>query len=87
MSVRYIPSIMCTTPPSMLVIDDEQAICLAFQRFFQSRGWTVQVASGVTRGRALYRETRPDIVFLDLRLADGNGLDLLASLRAADPDA
>jgi len=71
----------------MLVIDDEQAICLAFQRFFQARGWTVQVASGVARGRALYRENRPDVVFLDVRLADGNGLDLLTRLREEDPDA
>lgn len=78
---------MSTTSQRILVIDDEQAICLAFQRFFQARGWTVQVASGVTRGRALYRENRPDVVFLDVRLGDGNGLDLLASLREEDSDA
>jgi two-component system nitrogen regulation response regulator GlnG len=72
---------------SILVIDDEQAICVAFQRFFQSRGWTVHLAPGVTRGRTLFRERRPDVVFLDVRLPDGNGLDLLTAFLDEAPDA
>ena len=75
------------TRGSILVIDDEQAICVAFQRFFQPRGWVVHLAPGVTRGQALYRELRPDVVFLDIRLPDGNGLDLLTTLLTEDPDA
>ncbi len=72
---------------TLLVVDDEQAICVAFQRFFQARQWTVRVAPGVTKALALFADVRPDVVFLDVRLADGSGLELLHALRAADPDA
>ena len=71
----------------ILVIDDEESICFAFRRYFESRGTAVAVANTVREGRQRYFELRPDVVFLDVRLADGNGLDLLDTLRRDDPDA
>jgi len=73
--------------PRLLVVDDEQAICTAFRRFFEPRGWSVGVAATAANGLARYREQRPDIVFLDVRLPDGSGLDLLGQLQALDPAA
>ena len=71
----------------ILVIDDEESICFAFRRYFESRGTAVAVANTVRDGRQRYFELRPDVVFLDVRLADGSGLDLLESLRRDDPGA
>jgi len=65
---------------SMLVVDDEDSICLAFERFFQSRGWKVRSAASAVEGLSAYDGLRPDIVFLDVRLPDRSGLDLLADL-------
>ncbi|OGV73438.1 MAG: hypothetical protein A3K19_13880 [Lentisphaerae bacterium RIFOXYB12_FULL_65_16] len=70
----------------ILVIDDEEAICFAFQRYFGNRGATVAVAPSCLQGLEACRRTPPDIVFLDVRLPDGNGLDLLEPLRRHAPD-
>ena len=76
-----------TDTPHILVIDDEESICFAFERYFTSRGFAVRTASSVRQGFDCYRERRPDVAFLDVRLPDGSGLDLLEKLRAEDPAA
>ncbi len=71
----------------ILVIDDEPSICSAFKRFFESRGWAVDLAATGQAGLAQYQQQRPTAVFLDVRLPDRDGLEILGELRAADPDA
>jgi len=71
----------------ILVVDDEESICFAFRRYFESRGTAVALAHTVREGRQKYFELRPDVVFLDVRLGDGSGLDLLDTLRRDDPTA
>lgn len=65
---------------SVLIVDDEASICLAFKLFFEARGWTVHTAASAREGLAVYQEIRPSAVFLDVRLPDGSGLDLLGEL-------
>jgi two-component system nitrogen regulation response regulator GlnG len=72
---------------SILVVDDEESICLAFRRFFERRQWQVHVAPSCAKGLEMYRQFRPDVVFLDVRLADGDGLKVLERLRMDDPQA
>jgi two-component system nitrogen regulation response regulator GlnG len=69
------------------VIDDEEAICFAFARYFERRGFAVTVAATGKEGERLFAEARPDIVFLDVRLPDANGLDVLERLRKIDARA
>jgi DNA-binding NtrC family response regulator len=69
-------------PQSILVIDDEDSICLAFEQFFSRRQWKVYLAATAADGLALCRQAAPDVVFLDVRLPDRSGLDLLPDLRA-----
>lgn len=45
------------------------------------------IGSTVQEAVALYREVRPDIALLDLRLPDGSGLDAMREIRAVDPEA
>lgn len=71
---------------SLLVIDDEESICRAMQRFFGSRGWSVSAVATAAEGLAAYARQRPDVVFLDVRLPDRNGLEVLDELtRLAEP--
>lgn len=70
---------------NMLVIDDEESICRAFQRFFERRGWRVQTACSAAQGISRFSSSRPQVVFLDIRLPDGDGLEVLQKLRAGDP--
>jgi DNA-binding NtrC family response regulator len=71
----------------ILVIDDEESIRFAFTRYFQSRGHHVSSAATAREGLAAYKRNRADVVFLDVRLPDASGLDVLEKLRAGDPDA
>jgi len=72
-------------PADILVIDDEESICYAFRRCFEGRGWQVRVAGTAAAGLEAYRDRPADVVFLDVRLPDASGLDVLADLRRADP--
>ncbi len=74
------------TAPILLVIDDEESICLGFRRFFQRRGWQVDAAPSASAGREAFCRRRPDVVFLDVRLGDADGLSLLGEFKAIDPD-
>jgi len=72
---------------SILLIDDEPAICYAFRRYFEARGRRVVLAASAQDGWRKYRAERPDVVFLDVRLPDRSGLELLADIRGQDADA
>ena len=72
---------------NILVIDDEESICFAFRRYFQQRSFRVEVAATAREGLARFRQCRPDVVFLDVRLPDANGLDVLEEIRHTDPRA
>ncbi len=76
-----------TREPRLLVIDDEDSICLAFRRFFERRGWTVNVCSSGGDGRAAFERESPDVTFLDIRLPDADGLEVLRELHERRPGA
>ena len=71
---------------TILAIDDEPAICHAFSRFLEKRGRRTATAATVAAGLELARRLRPDLIFLDVSLPDGNGLDLLAVLNREFPE-
>ncbi len=71
----------------ILVIDDEESICFAFRRYFERRGCEVAVAASGREGLARFRQRKCDVVFLDVRLPDADGLDVLEDLRREDPQA
>ncbi|HUT32325.1 MAG TPA: sigma-54 dependent transcriptional regulator [Planctomycetota bacterium] len=70
------------------VIDDEQSVCHAFQAFLGDEGHETAVAATAQRGLGLIRDFGPDLVILDIRLPDADGLDVLAQIvQAPDPPA
>ena len=73
-------------PERVLVIDDDRNIRLTLTAFLETEGASVTaVASGAAAVTALQRE-RHDAAFLDLRLGDESGLDLLPQLLAERPE-
>ena len=71
-------------PETLLVIDDEPAIRSAIARAFPDLT-TLQAETGEA-ALGLMRDSYPDLAILDQRLPDGDGLALVAKLRAIDAD-
>ncbi|HEY4119977.1 MAG TPA: sigma-54 dependent transcriptional regulator [Byssovorax sp.] len=70
---------------TILIVDDDRTIREGLVRMVASAGWTARAVEGVVSARAELARTPVDCVLLDIRLKDGDGLDLLAELRAARP--
>ena len=74
-------------PHLVLIVDDEPGIRSALAGILTDEGYdTVSTGSG-SEAIELYRERRPDVVFLDIWLPDRDGLETLQSLRESDPAA
>ncbi|EWY42202.1 response regulator receiver [Skermanella stibiiresistens SB22] len=72
----------------MLLVDDHPVVRTGCRRLLASAGGHVILeAENGARALELHGSEKPDCVVLDLGLPDMSGLDLLASIRALDPDA
>lgn len=72
----------------ILLIDDHPIVRAACRSLLQLKSGTQVVeAATATDGLRIALEFLPDIIILDLRLPDGNGLDLLKPLMAQAPDS
>jgi len=69
---------------TILVVDDEPSIRHAIVRAFS--GLTVREAETGEQALTLVREAYPDLVLLDQKLPDGDGLDFAAKIRGIDPE-
>ena len=58
----------------ILVIDDEPEIRALLSRFLRKNGFSVLSAGTLEEGRRLFIQSKPELVFLDVNLPDGNGL-------------
>ena len=67
-------------PMKALVVDDELSIRLALQHFLRARGYEVSEAETGDAACRTARSFMPDIVFLDQRLPDCDGEDILSNL-------
>jgi two-component system NtrC family response regulator len=65
----------------ILIIDDDQLICTTLSNVVKSRGHTSACAFTLKEGLEIAAARSFDVVFLDVRLPDGSGLDILQSLR------
>lgn len=65
----------------LLVVEDDASIQGSLVDFFTGREWYVQACNSVTAATAALAASRFHMILLDLRLPDGDGLDLLRALR------
>src|SRR5947208_6040870 len=72
---------------TILIIDDEEAVCWALRRAFERAGYRVAVASSAEEGLDVAGRVGPDAVILDVRLPGMDGLSALAELRRRTHDA
>jgi DNA-binding NtrC family response regulator len=72
--------------PSILIVDDEETHGRALARFLDRRQYGAAVAINGAQARAAIAKSRPDLVLLDQRLGDEDGVELLREAHALDPD-
>ena len=73
-----------TGRPHIIVLDDEPNIGLSLRLILEGAGYGVTICESAARFQAERSERRADLYLLDVRLADGNGIDLLRALREGD---
>ncbi|NCO85901.1 MAG: ActR/PrrA/RegA family redox response regulator transcription factor [Rhodobacterales bacterium] len=72
---------------SLLLVDDDEAFLKRLGKAMEKRGFDVTLAETVAAGRAIVEARPPAYAVVDLRLEDGNGLDVVEALRDRRPDA
>lgn len=75
------------TELSLLLVDDDKPFLTRLARAMEVRGFTVMAAEGVAEGIACVKRGAPAYAVVDLRLADGSGLDVIEALHQARPEA
>ena len=70
----------------ILIIDDEASLRQTLARILQRAGYEVTTAANGQEGLDLVSEHPFDLVYLDIRMPDMNGLDLLKAIHAKLPD-
>ena len=73
--------------PSLLLVDDDKAFLTRLERAMQKRGFEVRSADNVKDGLAAVEASPPAFAVVDLRLEDGNGLEVVSALHQKRPDA
>ncbi len=68
----------------ILIIDDEEGFCELFESLLGKEGFAVFTTTDPQKGLELIREGEIDIVFLDLRMPDVDGLTLLRTIKEHD---
>src|SRR6266700_2154892 len=72
---------------SLLILDDDRPFRERLARAMQARGFDVKIAETVREGIAIVKESPPAFAVIDLKLDDGNGLDVVESLHETRPSA
>ena len=76
-----------TTSPSeqILIVEDERLIRLSLRSRLEREGFRVTEAENVAEARSILRQSPPDLILLDNKLPDGNGLSLLHEITEQQP--
>ena len=72
---------------NVLIVDDEEDLCWLLTNALKRKGYNVSAANSIIKGIACLKKKVPNLVLLDLKLPDGNGMDMLPEIKAAAPQA
>jgi signal transduction histidine kinase len=72
--------------PKVLVVDDEESVVVTIKAILQLDGYSVATATSGAEARKMVRDVEYDLVLTDLRLEDGDGLDVLKAVHERFPE-
>jgi two-component system, response regulator RegA len=76
-----------TAERSLLIVEDDKSFLQRLARAMEARGFQVTIAETVADGLQQVERMPPAYAVVDMRLADGNGLDVVSALKHRRPDA
>ena len=87
--ITQVPAVRSTASVerTLLIVDDDAPFRQRLAQAMERRGYAVTTAETVAGGIEAAGNLRPAFAVVDLRLGDGNGLEVVPALRAARPDA
>ena len=68
------------TDNSLLILDDDDPLRGRLSRAMEKKGFSVKEAKSVSEGLQIVKNSPPSFALIDLRLEDGNGLDVVKEL-------
>ena len=71
--------------PCVLMVDDNSDLLEFLIRLSAERGWTWLAAPTIAKARSIVSQIKPDIVLMDYRLPDGNGIRFACEMRSNMP--
>ena len=71
---------------SLLIVDDDNPFRDRLARAMEKKGFSVSQAEGVKKGIDLIKLKKPAFAVVDLRLGDGNGLEIVKELQVSNPN-
>ena len=78
---------MVPSERSVLIVEDDHPFLQRLAKALESRGFTVTTAELVADGLLQVEKATPAFAVVDMRLADGNGLDVISALKRRRPEA
>ena len=72
---------------SLIIVDDDKSFAQRLVRAMETRGFEVRFAHSVAEGIELIRQKAPAFAVVDMRLEDGNGLDVVGRTPRQRPEA
>jgi two-component system response regulator RegA len=72
---------------SVLIVEDDHSFLQRLAKALESRGFTVATAESVAAGLLQVEQAAPAFAVVDMRLGDGNGLDVISALKRRRPEA
>jgi two-component system response regulator RegA len=72
---------------TLLIVEDDKSFLQRLAKALESRGFIVATAESVAEGLAKVEQSAPAFAVVDMRLADGNGLDVISALKRRRPEA
>ena len=68
-----------------MIIDDEEDLCWLLSGALTQKGYEVTTANSLSHGISQL-EKKPDLIFLDLKLPDGDGMEILPTILDQTPE-
>ena len=81
-----IPHEVGQTERTLLIVEDDKSFLQRLARAMEARGFEVRTAESVGEGLQEVEKSAPAFAVVDMRLGDGNGLDVIVALKQRRPD-